>query len=253
MKGVGRAEKEFLRYFEHVQNYKKNFASPKNSMVVYCEPIDAYIKSVLQIEGNSKVCASCFNLSPVLTCKNCEKCKLFCYAMKDFWKPEVISKWSINSFLAIHALEWLKDEINFEIAHYNVKYQRIHAAGDFPSQEYIDMWTRICEENKNVFFWYYTKENNVFDFTQLENLPNVNAIPSFLPNGKMNFGEKPFIEEVKKLFSFAEVAICPNGFIEEEVLDKKSGKMKIKKAKIQCIRQCKYCITHKFVAFLYHN
>lgn len=34
---------------------------------------------------------------------------------------------------------------------------RIHAAGDFYSQEYFDLWIRIAKENPDVEMWAYTK------------------------------------------------------------------------------------------------
>ena len=37
---------------------------------------------------------------------------------------------------------------------------RIHMSGDFYSQDYFDMWLKICEKNPNVEFWAYTKSLN---------------------------------------------------------------------------------------------
>ena len=34
---------------------------------------------------------------------------------------------------------------------------RIHGAGDFYSQEYFNNWLSVCEENKEVKFWAFTK------------------------------------------------------------------------------------------------
>jgi hypothetical protein len=39
----------------------------------------------------------------------------------------------------------------------NAKAVRIHMSGDFYSQDYFDMWLRICEKNQDVEFWAYTK------------------------------------------------------------------------------------------------
>lgn len=39
----------------------------------------------------------------------------------------------------------------------NAKHIRIHASGDFFSQKYFDKWLKVCEENKDVHFWAYTK------------------------------------------------------------------------------------------------
>lgn len=34
---------------------------------------------------------------------------------------------------------------------------RIHASGDFYSQQYFDLWLEVCRMNPNVEFWAYTK------------------------------------------------------------------------------------------------
>ena len=39
----------------------------------------------------------------------------------------------------------------------NAKAVRIHASGDFFSQEYFDMWLQICRDNPDVEFWAFTK------------------------------------------------------------------------------------------------
>ena len=48
---------------------------------------------------------------------------------------------------------------------------RIHMSGDFYSQEYFDMWLKICESNPNVEFWAYTKSVNYW-VNRLNNIPD---------------------------------------------------------------------------------
>ncbi|NLB81564.1 MAG: hypothetical protein GX800_08160 [Clostridiaceae bacterium] len=37
------------------------------------------------------------------------------------------------------------------------KFVRIHASGDFFSQEYFDKWLKLCERTPNVHYWAFTK------------------------------------------------------------------------------------------------
>tara|TARA_R110000744_G_scaffold363547_1_gene471880 strand:- start:309 stop:899 length:591 start_codon:yes stop_codon:yes gene_type:complete len=55
----------------------------------------------------------------------------------------------------------------------NAKAVRIHMSGDFYSQSYFDMWLKICEENKNIEFWAYTKSVKYW-------VKRINEIPSNL-------------------------------------------------------------------------
>lgn len=48
---------------------------------------------------------------------------------------------------------------------------RIHMSGDFYSQEYFDMWIKICKENKDVEFWAYTKSLNYW-VNRINEIPN---------------------------------------------------------------------------------
>ena len=50
---------------------------------------------------------------------------------------------------------------------------RIHMSGDFYSQDYFDMWLRLCSEHKDVEFWAYTKSLNYW-------VKRINDIPSNL-------------------------------------------------------------------------
>jgi|TARA_R100000951_G_C2576632_1_gene160528 hypothetical protein len=48
---------------------------------------------------------------------------------------------------------------------------RIHASGDFYSQEYFDKWIEFCKDNKDVEFWAYTKSLN-FWTKRLDEIPD---------------------------------------------------------------------------------
>ena len=53
----------------------------------------------------------------------------------------------------------------------NCKAVRIHASGDFYSQNYFDKWLDYCKENKDVEFWGYTKSLN-FWIKRIKDIPN---------------------------------------------------------------------------------
>lgn len=67
------------------------------------------------------------------------------------------------------------------------KHFRIHASGDFYSQQYIDSWVTITKTFPSVIFYAYTKRLAHFDFSQLSALPNFILINS-LHFGGLNYG-----------------------------------------------------------------
>ena len=67
------------------------------------------------------------------------------------------------------------------------------------------MWTDIAEIHKDVRFYYFTKVDNIFDFSNLK-LKNVNRVNSVLPDGSINYGSKEYILEKAKKFN---IPICP--------------------------------------------
>ena len=60
---------------------------------------------------------------------------------------------------------------NKPIVPHFAKHVRIHASGDFYSQEYFDMWLEICRENPDKEFWAYTKSVNYW-IARLGNIPD---------------------------------------------------------------------------------
>jgi hypothetical protein len=77
------------------------------------------------------------------------------------------------------------------------KYIRVHASGEFYSQEYVNKWAKIAKANPDKVFYAYTKRD--FDFTELEGLSNFVLHRSFVEyNGKKvaNYGKA---EEMSKI------------------------------------------------------
>ena len=96
------------------------------------------------------------------------------------------------------------------------KYFRVHASGEFYSQDYISQWEVVAKEFPQITFYAYTKRINDFDFSRLASLPNFVLINSLQFN-KLNYSK---LEDAPK-----EAFICPSS---KEVL---------------CVEHCVYCMT----------
>lgn len=64
---------------------------------------------------------------------------------------------------------------------------RVHASGEFYSQEYVDKWTEIAKANPDIVFYAYTKRKKYFNFEQLSGLDNFILINS-LQYKRLNYG-----------------------------------------------------------------
>jgi len=124
-----------------------------------------------------------FNLPAGWSCpyaKDCKICvdrktgkfntigKVFrCYAASSERFPGVReSRW--NNFEEVKQL--LKEKKDLEIPK-EATHIRIHSSGDFFSQEYFDMWLRVCRKNPNVKFWAFTKSIQ-FWVNRLDEIPS---------------------------------------------------------------------------------
>jgi hypothetical protein len=67
------------------------------------------------------------------------------------------------------------------------KYFRIHASGDFYSQDYVNKWIKVIKAFPSITFYAYTKRAAHFDFTTLKRLSNMGLIDS-LQYGRLNYG-----------------------------------------------------------------
>ena len=166
--------------------------------------------------GNSKLHnAYMFNLPA--TKEVCNRACPGCYAAREQVRFPVIleartkrlnaSKDTSFSTMIITELTSLKTK---------PKYFRVHASGEFYSQDYISHWELIAKEFPQITFYAYTKRMNDFDFSTLSALPNFVLINSLQFN-KLNYSK---LEDAPK-----EAFICPSS---KEVL---------------CGESCVYCMT----------
>jgi hypothetical protein len=145
-----------------------------------------------------------FSLLPVVTCGG-TACK-GCYDIRSMRFEVVRKKRYVNTSLAVHDLELLKDLIIKQVeGSKTVKFIRLHVGGDVFSQSYVDMWKEIAYRLKvtcpDIKIYTYTKTGYA---EQLKKV-GINVVRSEYPEGH-NYGS---LEYIKELQSKYKGAICP--------------------------------------------
>lgn len=190
----------------------------------------------LLARGNAKLNKSIFNwsISPIKSCLNCEDCKGTCYAMNAYRRwPNVKRAWDRNLDMASTG-SFVGPVVSQLARARTCKYVRIHTSGDFFSQEYIEDWARIALQFPVLQFYTYTKVSHLFNFSHLENLPNVNIVQSIADDGGINYGDDTRLKELEKMG----YTCCP------VTLGKKGAK---------CGLNCTICMCYPKVAFKIHR
>ena len=125
-----------------------------------------------------------FNLTPVKSCLNCYECKKYCYALKSYKQyPRTKTAWNRNLELCFYFLPIFEHEMREFLTYYNPKYFRLHSAGDFFSQDYLNAWIQIIKEFPNITFLAYTKS---YDHLKFNDIPgNFKLFFSIEPNSEM--------------------------------------------------------------------
>lgn len=160
-----------------------------------------------------------------------------CYAMTGFYKfSSTINALAIRTILAREYMDFVKRAISAQIIADGIKLLRIHAAGDFFSREYVEMWRDIAKNAPDCCFWTYTK-NRDFE-AAFDDLGNANIVKSIIPGKGFNFGHCDYILKVYRALKEAgnSVYICRCG------MDKNQ----------HCVN-CKGCASHDFVLFIEHS
>lgn len=160
-----------------------------------------------------------------------------CYATKGNYNfSSVQNSLAVKTILCREYLDFVKCAIIAQIKAENIQLCRIHASGDFFSDEYISMWKEIVEACPECVFWSYTKNSkaeNAFDGFQ-----NCNIVKSIIPGFGFNFGKCGYILKVYKALQEIgkPVYICRCG------VDKN-----------QHCTNCKGCSKNEFVLFIEHS
>lgn len=228
-------------------------------------PCFGYVKPLLK-NGNAKIGKGVFHFSTVptdtqaytftvggkeftvagtccCTCRNAETGKIDCYACSGHYsRANVKASLGINTFLARYCLEFTQAAIMAQILADNITICRVHVAGDFFSDSYVEMWRDIAKAFPACVFWSYTKVEkfeNAFD-----DIRNFNIVKSIVCiDGKrrgFNFGKCDYILALyNELTARGEsVYICKCGFDDENPA--------------HCIT-CAACRTCKYVLFVLHS
>ena len=159
-----------------------------------------------------------------------------CYAKTGFFNmPSVINSLVIKTALARMYPEFVKRAIMAQIVADNIELLRIHAAGDFFNDEYVELWRDIVRESKATRFWTYTK--NKAAETAFDEFENANIVKS-LYNGRVNFGHAGAMVDLYHALVKAgkKVYICRCG------IDKN-----------QHCTNCRGCAEYEYVLFLEHS
>lgn len=232
---------------------------------IFCEPLNSWISPLL-INGNKKIGRGVWQWSMTAGNKNVSDevaarvvenittdmdantvrimcggtCNLNCpgcYAQTGcyvFFSTRL--SLARKTFLVRMYMEWVERAINAQIDADKILYCRIHVAGDFISNDYVEMWARICKAHPETCFWTYTKQT-FSALATLDGLQNCNIVKS-LVDGKVNYGKAGYIIALyKDLVARGEnVYICRCGIDSN-----------------QHCAGCHHCFTSKYVLFLEHS
>lgn len=161
-----------------------------------------------------------------------------CYAQSGNFKRYPTTKiyLAIRTILSRKYLEFVKNAIIAQIKADNVKMLRIHASGDFFSEEYIAMWEDVVAACPDTIFWSYTKNQaaeNAFD-----GFDNCNIVKSLIPNCGKNYGHCDYILETfaKLKAEKKSVYICRCGIDDN-----------------QHCNTCGGCSKNEYVLFIEHS
>jgi hypothetical protein len=215
-------------------DYSKKTALRKH----FIESLNLFTSNPLS-KGNSKLDSSMlvWDILAAETCKNCKTCLSTCYAMKSQQQyPGTYNRRSIHTWMIRNDRSTMERMITDQLTKEKErKIVRIHSAGDFDSQGYLDMWTRIIAKFPHIKFYTYTKVMHLLDFSLIMRLKNFNAVESILPDGSKNYGDVAFL--TRQVEAFGGI-ICPYGM---------PGK-----GDESCGVTCKACVTTKRVYFKIH-
>ena len=176
-------------------------------------------------------------------CHNCKSCEKDCYAKaQQVFYPTVPMYRYVNLFLVEKRPGLLMGLIDRQLSamRKRITVCRIHSSGDFYSQHEVAFWDRFIHNHPELTFYAYTKVEELFDFSCIENNGNFNLIRSMIAHeGKCyrNFGS---LEYVQRIATLTGGYLCP-------------ATMKETKGTVKCNRDCHYCLTGNKPIFLIHG
>jgi len=107
------------------------------------------------------------SLTPIASCPNCSTCKSKCYALKAYRQyPASKKAWDNNLEQARMPNGIFFIQLDNYLASKKPKYFRIHVAGDFFSQNYLDNWKLLVAKYPDTKFLAFTKSFHL-DYSKL--------------------------------------------------------------------------------------
>lgn len=204
------------------------------------------------VNGNAKIGRGCYHFSTLpgtqlfdvvvngmsYTVKGTCCCDCVgCYAKTGNYRYQSVKNaLGMRTILARDFVDWLGRAIRAQIEADKIGAVRIHAAGDFVSEAYAEMWLGIAHDFPAVKFWTYTK---VREYEKLfDALENANIVKSIIPGIGVNYGHIDFVRDTFDKLSRAgkTVHVCRCG------VDKN-----------QHCTNCKGCSVNEYVLFVEHS
>lgn len=217
-----------------------DYSVKTDSRYHHVDDLNLYVGNVFSF-GNSKLGnnIAITKLKEIFTCLDCKDCMKDCYAVKASTQYPTVNNYRwLHTYMAINHLDvyesWIREDLNHLPK--KIRFVRIHESGDFFNQSYLDMWTRIIKDYPKYKFYFYTKSENILDFSEMLTLSNVNRVKSHLPNGHINFDDENII--VPKCETMG-VPVCPYG---------RNGQTEM----VHCGTQCTLCMNSDCVGFVKH-
>lgn len=167
--------------------------------------------------GNSKISRKigCFSLLPGTGVVNGTQgtCPLDCpgcYTKGLIKRYETVrDKWTLNTLLARTNPGLLRESLcsQIESRRVPIKAIRIHVAGDFFSQEYLEMWVQIAKKYPMLTFYGYSKSPIALGYNGYPK--NMVIHSSLVGDQGINYGDTEYIQKLHKKLDNS--WICPCG------------------------------------------
>lgn len=168
----------------------------------------------IQVIGNKKLMKdsiASFSIPAGISCPDAGTCNGgFCYAQTG--------RFSMNNTIRSHVKNYLASQKNYFVDVMidrifrlkRVELIRIHVAGDFYSQAYVNKWTQIISNCPEMKFYAYTKSFVSLDLEALWNLENIHIIQS---TGSRDDSKINYLKPHARIFK-NEIELVEAGYID---------------------------------------
>jgi hypothetical protein len=117
------------------------------------------------------------------TCPSAGECAPMCYARKGTYRfSNVLNAHMRNLMLILESLPEWERAMSRELDHpkFHDAHVRVHDAGDFFNDQYLEAWLRIITDHPHTVFYCYTKEVGRFRrIVEPRTLPNFRYVYSY--------------------------------------------------------------------------